>query len=69
MPTSPNRTTAMPDLDLDLELDGYVEAFETAARSRNADLAEFLPPSGHPKYRAVLCELIRADLEFEFKWI
>lgn len=67
MPTSPNRTTATPDLDLDLELDGYVEAFETAARSRDADLAEFLPPSGHPKYRAVLCELIRADLEFAWE--
>lgn len=55
---------APPVPDLDLELDGYVEAFEAAARSGRADPSDFLPPPGHPKYRAVLCEVIRADLEF-----
>lgn len=53
--------------EFDLELDGYVEAFETAARDDDADLADFLPPSDHPKYHHVLLELVRADLEFRWE--
>jgi serine/threonine protein kinase/Flp pilus assembly protein TadD len=52
------------DPDFDLELDGYVVAFESAALRGDADLTEFLPPAAHPKYPDVLCELVRIDLEF-----
>jgi eukaryotic-like serine/threonine-protein kinase len=49
----------------DLELDAYLEPFEAAAaRGDEPDLADYLPPPTHPKYSAVLCELIRLDLEF-----
>lgn len=58
---------ATPLPDLDLELDGYVEAFEAAAYEGDPDLADFLPPAGHPKFQAILAELIRADLEFAWK--
>ena len=67
MRSSPATLDASPTPDLDLELDGYVEAFESAALIGAADLADFLPPAGHPKYRAVLSELIRADLEFAWE--
>ncbi|QDU21292.1 serine/threonine-protein kinase [Urbifossiella limnaea] len=49
----------------DAELDGFVAAFErAAARDPAAAPAAFLPPADHPKYRAVLRELARIDLEF-----
>ena len=32
-----------------------------------ADLAEFLPPRDHPQYLAILCELIRVDLEYSWQ--
>jgi serine/threonine protein kinase/tetratricopeptide (TPR) repeat protein len=48
-----------------LELDGFLAAYEAAQqRDRQADLAEFLPRPDHPLYQAVLCELIRLDLEY-----
>src|SRR5947199_10870984 len=51
--------------DPDLELDGFVAAFEAAyARDPAADVAAFLPPPDHPRYPHVLCELVRVDLEF-----
>ena len=46
--------------DPDIERDGFREAFEAAA----ADPAAFLPPTGHPRYAAVLRELLRVYLEF-----
>ena len=46
-------------------LDEVVDAFETARSvGEPADLAEFLPPRDHPQYLAILCELIRVDLEY-----
>ncbi len=63
---SSNGRLAPPAPDFDLELDGYVEAFESAARVRDVDLADFLPPPAHPKYHDVLLELVRADLEFRW---
>ena len=46
-------------------LDESVDAFETArARGEPADLAVFLPARDHPQYLAILCELIRVDLEY-----
>jgi serine/threonine protein kinase/Flp pilus assembly protein TadD len=33
-------------------------------RDGQADLTDFLPPEGHPLYQAVLCELVRLDLEY-----
>ena len=43
------------------ELEDLISAFESAqARDGQADLADFLPESSHPLYRAVLAELIRS---------
>ena len=67
MPSSLKSLTDCPIPDLDLELDGYVEAYESAARIRSVDIADFLPPADHPKYNAILSELIRADLEFAWE--
>jgi serine/threonine protein kinase/tetratricopeptide (TPR) repeat protein len=50
------------------EIDPYIEAFEQAhARDGRADLADFLPEAGHPQYLAVLCELVRADIEYTWR--
>ena len=51
-----------------VSIDDVVEAFE-AARSQGAlaDLAAFLPPREHPEYLAILCELVRVDLEYSWK--
>jgi serine/threonine protein kinase/Flp pilus assembly protein TadD len=51
--------------DLDLELDGFLAAFEAAAADGgDPDPSDFLPPKTHPRYRAVLREVVRVDLEF-----
>ncbi len=49
-------------------IDEAVESYE-AARSRDgrADLEEFLPAPDHPLYLAVLCELVRVDLEYDYE--
>jgi serine/threonine protein kinase/tetratricopeptide (TPR) repeat protein len=48
------------------EIDSFIEAYEKAlAQQDDTPLAEFLPDPAHPHYRAVLCELIRADLEHQ----
>jgi len=53
------------DLAPDLELDGWLERFESAAgRGAAPDPADFLPDPAHPKYPAALRELLRLDLEF-----
>jgi serine/threonine protein kinase/Tfp pilus assembly protein PilF len=50
------------------DLDHFVKAYEMARRaSAHADLAAFLPAPTHPHYRAVLCELVRVDLEYAWK--
>jgi serine/threonine protein kinase/tetratricopeptide (TPR) repeat protein len=47
------------------EIDPFIEAFERSyAAEGRADLAAFLPEPGHPHYLAVLCELVRADIEY-----
>ncbi len=47
------------------ELDDFVRRFEVAyARDGHAEIAEFLPPRGHPLREASLRELIRVDLEY-----
>jgi serine/threonine protein kinase/tetratricopeptide (TPR) repeat protein len=51
--------------DPDLELDGFVAAFESAvAVDPAADPVRFLPPPDHPLYHATLGEVVRVDLEF-----
>ncbi len=46
------------------ELDQFIAAYEIAkARNPVADWTDFLPPRDHPLYQAVLCELVRIDLE------
>jgi serine/threonine protein kinase/Tfp pilus assembly protein PilF len=50
-----------------LELDDFVLPFETARKESPADLAEFLPPAGHPLRAEVLCELVRVDLEYGWR--
>src|SRR4051794_6910966 len=45
-----------------------VEAYEAAlARDGNAKLADFAPHPGHPERLAILCELIRVDLEHRWE--
>src|SRR5262245_20653450 len=61
---TPNSAPAVMS-EPDLELDEFVAAFEAAhARHSAADLADFLPSPGHPRYLDVLTELVRIDLEF-----
>ncbi|MFO0809772.1 MAG: protein kinase [Gemmataceae bacterium] len=64
MQSSPERPATGSDPDLDLELDGCIEAFEAAVARGPADPVDFLPPIGHPKYLLAMCELVRVDLEF-----
>src|SRR3954454_15407458 len=45
----------------------FVEAYETAQeRNGHADLTEFAPPPEHPDRLAILCELVRVDLEYDW---
>jgi serine/threonine protein kinase/tetratricopeptide (TPR) repeat protein len=45
-----------------------VEIYESAqARDGHAEVADFLPSPEHPEYLAVLCELIRVDLEYSWQ--
>src|SRR5262249_47685704 len=49
-------------------VDDVVDAFEAArARGGRVDLEGFLPDAGHPEYLAILCELIRVDLEYSWQ--
>lgn len=49
-------------------VDLFVEAYEEAqARDGRADLAAYLPAPDHPLYLAVLCELVRVDLEYAWE--
>src|SRR5215813_12002818 len=57
-------TTASPSEDLD----AFLEAYEVAqAEHGAADLAGFLPESGHPLYPLVLRELVRVDMEYAWR--
>lgn len=48
---------------------GITRAAPESARARvgRADIAEFAPPPDHPGYLAILCELIRVDLEYGWR--
>ena len=49
-------------------IDEAVEAYEAArGRDGRADLEAFLPSPDHPLYLAVLCELVRVDLEYGYE--
>jgi serine/threonine protein kinase/tetratricopeptide (TPR) repeat protein len=49
-------------------VDDVVEAYESdRAGGGRVDIAEFLPGAGHPEYLAILCELIRVDLEYSWQ--
>ena len=46
----------------------FVEAYESArARDGRAELADFAPPPDHPERLAILCELVRVDLEYQWQ--
>ena len=50
------------------EVGDFVEAFEAARdRDGHADLDDHLPPADHPDRLAVLCELVRVDLEYRWE--
>lgn len=54
-----------PAVSPDLELDAWLEPFESAVEGgASPDPADYLPEATHPKYLAALCELLRVDLEF-----
>jgi eukaryotic-like serine/threonine-protein kinase len=45
-----------------------VEAYEAAlARGERAEVSEFAPPPDHPQRLAILCELVRVDLEHRWE--
>jgi serine/threonine protein kinase/tetratricopeptide (TPR) repeat protein len=47
------------------EIDPYIEPFEAARRLRaDVSLSDHLPAASHPHFLAILCELVRVDLEF-----
>ena len=49
------------------DLESCVRSFETAnLGERSADIESFLPSDSHPRYLAILGELIRLDLEFSW---
>ena len=50
------------------DVNEYVEAYESAqARDGGAELDDFAPPPGHPERLAILCELVRVDLEYHWE--
>ncbi len=50
------------------EVGEVVEAYESAlARGSRVEVAEFAPPSEHPERLAILCELVRVDLEHRWE--
>lgn len=56
----------MPISPLTLDLDQYVDAFESACEQglpRSTDLRAFVPASGHAHYAEIVVELCRVDLE------
>ena len=57
----------MPPSDV-LNVGVFVEAYESAqARDGRAELADFAPPPEHPERLAILCELVRVDLEYQWQ--
>lgn len=53
----------IPD-DLDMELDEFVERYETASAAQpGLDVAEYLPSEQHPRYVEIACELLRVHME------
>src|SRR6516165_3224662 len=51
-----------------LSVDEVVDAYEAArALGEPPDPAVFLPPPDHPEYLAILCELIRVELEYSWQ--
>lgn len=49
-------------------VDEVVEAYESAqARDGRANLEEFVPSLNHPERLAILCELVRVDLEYDWR--
>ena len=48
----------------------YIEAYESALAAdaeAEVDLAQFVPPVHHPDRLAILCELVRVDLEYQWE--
>jgi serine/threonine protein kinase/regulator of sirC expression with transglutaminase-like and TPR domain len=49
-------------------VDEVVEAFESVvARGDRVEIADFAPPPDHPERLAILCELVRVDLEHRWE--
>src|SRR5689334_14390459 len=70
----PRSTTRAPDMVGPAKerewpgVDAFVEAYESAqARDGRAELADFAPPAEHPERLAILCELVRVDLEHHWR--
>ncbi|MCA1686884.1 MAG: hypothetical protein LC745_13125, partial [Planctomycetia bacterium] len=50
------------------DVNEFVEAYESAqARDGGAELDDFAPPPAHPERLAILCELVRVDLEYHWE--
>ncbi len=49
-------------------VDAVIEAYESAQmRGGPVDLAQFVPEADHPEHLAILCELVRVDLEYSWR--
>jgi eukaryotic-like serine/threonine-protein kinase len=49
-------------------VDAVIEAYESAqTRGGPVDLAQFVPEADHPERLAILCELVRVDLEYSWQ--
>jgi eukaryotic-like serine/threonine-protein kinase len=49
-------------------VDEVVEAYESArARDGQVDLNDYVPDADHPHYLAILCELVRVELEYSWR--
>ena len=67
-PRGPPRHDRPPSGQSWSNIDDVVEAYEAARAGGNrGDLAGFLPPPDHPDYLAILCELVRVDLEYSWE--
>jgi serine/threonine protein kinase/Flp pilus assembly protein TadD len=50
------------------EIDPFIEAYEESqGRGDVVQIGDFVPETTHPHFAAILCELIRADLEYSWE--
>ncbi len=48
-------------------IDEFIERYEQARRQGTASIEKFLPPADHPQFRTILVELIRVEMEHDWR--